>query len=83
MEKLKLFIKALPHQRDRIQFAKRCGTTLGYFMKTFSIPKARFGARLCVRIEQETAGAVTRKDLLEDWREVWPELIDSEAKNAS
>ncbi len=29
----------------------------------------------CVRIEQLTAGAVTRRDLRpEDWRDIWPEL---------
>jgi DNA-binding transcriptional regulator YdaS (Cro superfamily) len=31
----------------------------------------------CVAIEQETNGAVTRKDLRpKDWRLIWPELID-------
>ena len=31
----------------------------------------------CVRIEQVTGGAVTRKDLRpDDYREIWPELAD-------
>lgn len=31
--------------------------------------------RQCVRIEQLTVGAVTRRELRpDDWREIWPEL---------
>ena len=33
----------------------------------------------CVRIEQLTLGAVTRKDLRpDDWHLIWPELIGTE-----
>lgn len=28
----------------------------------------------CVSIERATSGAVTRKDLRDDWRDHWPEL---------
>ena len=35
----------------------------------------------CVRIEALTAGAVTRRELRpEDWRDIWPELADSDKK---
>lgn len=31
----------------------------------------------CVAIERATAGAVTRRDLRpDDWRDIWPELVD-------
>lgn len=29
----------------------------------------------CVAIENATEGAVSRKDLRPDWREIWPELV--------
>lgn len=29
---------------------------------------------LCVQIERESGGAVTRRDLREDWKAIWPEL---------
>ena len=34
-----------------------------------------------MRIEQQSNGAVTRRDLREDWAEVWPEL--SQPKNGA
>jgi len=37
--------------------------------------------RRCVAIERATNGAVTRRDLRpHDWREIWPELEQEEAK---
>jgi len=30
----------------------------------------------CVEIERVTGGLVTRKDLRDDWEELWPELAD-------
>lgn len=37
----------------------------------------------CVPIERATDGAVTRRDLRpNDWRDIWPELVDSENKPA-
>lgn len=32
----------------------------------------------CVKIETETGGKVSRKDLRPDWREIWPELKETE-----
>jgi DNA-binding transcriptional regulator YdaS (Cro superfamily) len=29
---------------------------------------------LCVQIERATGGDVTRRDLRDDWRAIWPEL---------
>lgn len=30
----------------------------------------------CVQIEHATAGQVSRRDLRQDWREIWPELAE-------
>lgn len=38
----------------------------------------------CVRIEQLTRGAVTRRELRpDDWREIWPELDAAIAADAA
>lgn len=29
----------------------------------------------CVAIENATGGAITRRDLRPDWRDIWPELV--------
>lgn len=39
------------------------------------------GGILCVRIEQATKGAVTRRHLRADWRFMWPELALQEEGN--
>lgn len=37
----------------------------------------------CVRIEQATKGAVSRKDLRpDDWHRIWPELVTKPRKKA-
>lgn len=37
-------------------------------------------AKQCVRIERITEGLVSRRDLRpDDWRDIWPELVDSES----
>jgi len=72
MDKFIRYWKALePSERDG--FAKTIGTTRGYITKATCIGQ-QFGAALCVSIERETSGEVTRKDLRSDWREIWPEL---------
>lgn len=58
---------------DQIAFAKRCGTTVGYMRKALSTGQ-RFGGTLCVAIERESLQAVPRKDLRDDWQQLWPEL---------
>jgi len=34
----------------------------------------------CVLIERHTKGAVTRKELRDDWQAIWPELVKREKK---
>lgn len=72
MEKLLAYLNSLPIG-ERKTFADRCGTTEGYLRKACST-KQRIGAGICVQIERESGGQVTRKDLRDDWILIWPEL---------
>lgn len=58
--------KLLPHGR----------TSIGYLRKAASKGQ-KLGAEICVAIEQAASGAVTRRDLRDDWAQVWPELKDA------
>nr|WP_258397378.1 helix-turn-helix domain-containing protein [Paraburkholderia unamae] len=60
----------------RDDFAHRCGTTYA-FLRNVMYGQRIAGEKLCVRIERESGGAVTRQDLRRDWREIWPELDPS------
>lgn len=73
MEKLKKYLDSLPKDKQ-VEFAERCGTTIGYLRKAISV-NSRLGAELCVLIEKQSAHIVTRKDLISDWEARWPELI--------
>lgn len=58
---------------EREGFAERCGTTRGHLQNVM------YGHRPCspelaVAIERESNKAVTRRDLRNDWRAIWPEL---------
>lgn len=62
------------HRVEREAMAIRCGTTLGH-LTNVSYGYKECGPALAVAIEQDTAGAVTRKDLRpNDWHLIWPEL---------
>lgn len=73
MDKLIAYLNSLG-KVDRADFAARCRTSEGYMRKARSAGQ-KFRSELCVRIEQQSNGAVTRRDLRDDWSEVWPELI--------
>lgn len=73
MDKLIAYLNSLD-KISRADFALRCGTSEGYMRKARSA-KQKLRSDLCVRIEQQSNGAVTRRDLRDDWAEVWPELI--------
>ncbi|KLF53525.1 antirepressor protein Cro [Klebsiella aerogenes] len=74
MEALRQYLNSLSlvEQRD---FAISCGTTIGYLRKALS-RNHELGAALCVSIEKESGGKVTRKHLHPgDWVSIWPELL--------
>lgn len=72
MDKLIAYLNSLDKD-SRIDFAQRCGTSEGYMRKARSANQ-KFRCELCVRIEKHSNGAVSRKDLRDDWADVWPEL---------
>ena len=63
-QRLLAYLNALP-EADRDKFAKRCGTSVGYIRKTISTNQL-FGEMLVVRIERETLGLVTVRELRPD-----------------
>lgn len=82
MEELKVYLNSLTlsHQRD---YAARCKTSLSYLRKAISC-KQSLGAALCVLLEVESNGAVSRKGLHpDDWQRLWPELSTAEPQSAS
>ncbi|AOY90530.1 hypothetical protein BKK79_00820 [Cupriavidus sp. USMAA2-4] len=72
MDKLIAYINSLDKQA-RADFVSRCGTSENYMRKARSTGQ-QFRCELCVAIERASSGAVTRRDLREDWADVWPEL---------
>ncbi|OTA16536.1 antirepressor protein Cro [Xenorhabdus beddingii] len=72
MDKLRIFLNALTVE-ERRSFAAKCKTTVGYLRNAISTKK-KLGASLCVLIEKNSNGLVTRKDLHSDWVKTWPEL---------
>ena len=82
LQSLHAYLLALPLS-ERLEFAARCGTSLGYLYKAISRAKSRrgrlgrgglrghkFGAELAVAIERESGGKVRCETLRPDvdWR---------------
>lgn len=73
MEALKRYMVNLSPSEKK-DFATRCGTTLNYLRKVMSTGQ-KIGPELCVQIEKQSSGAVSRQLLSPtNWREIWPEL---------
>ncbi|EKN4770493.1 YdaS family helix-turn-helix protein [Yersinia enterocolitica] len=78
MNELKSFLNSLSTEEQR-DFAKRCGTSIGYLRKVLSTGGC-IGAELSVSIEKNSNGQVTRKSLHPNkWKKIWPELISVES----
>ena len=76
MDKFKTFLLGLP-QEERESFAARCGTSFAH-MRNVAYGYRKAGEKLSVRIETESGGKVTRKDLYpHEWAEIWPELKEA------
>lgn len=75
MDALKTYLRALPDEEARADFAASCGTTLGHLRNVmYGIKPAN--PQVCVAIEQVTHKKVTRRDMRpEDWHLIWPELV--------
>ncbi|WJJ94022.1 transcriptional regulator [Neopusillimonas aromaticivorans] len=73
MELLKRFLSSMT-VNERKDFAARCRTSWP-FLRNIAYGYRLAGEKLCVSIEKESGGAVTRRDLRpDDWHEIWPEL---------
>lgn len=74
MDELRKFLNSLSLQEQR-EFAMQCGTTISYLRKAIS-KGSILGTELCVRIEKATNNAVSRKHLVPNWQDRWPELAN-------
>jgi DNA-binding transcriptional regulator YdaS (Cro superfamily) len=75
---LKSFFSSVP-PGERDAFAKRCGTSKGHLQNVMN-GHAPLAPIVCVAVERESAGAVTRKELRpDDWQKIWPELAQTPA----
>lgn len=73
MKKLLIYLNGLSKQ-EQVDFALRCGTTVGYMRKACSTG-GLLREKVCALVEMNSAGAVKRIELRpEDWMEIWPEL---------
>lgn len=63
------------NHETQTEFAKRIGSKQSD-VSTWCLEKVECPIKRCLVIEKVTEGAVTRKDLRKDWREIWPELIN-------
>ena len=72
MKKLLVYYNALSKE-DRLTFLRKARISDGYLRKACCVFEKMKPER-CVLIEKASNGAVTRKDLREDWAEIWPEL---------
>lgn len=84
MEKLNYYLKSFSSFDEQIEFAKSCGTTIGYIRKVLSSRGSLFfGPVICRKIEENSSGFVNRKDLRpHDWLELWPELAQQDKSNS-
>lgn len=70
---LKAYLKSLPSDEARFQFAQRCDTSTGH-LRNVCYGKT-CGTDLAVSIERESKGLVTRAELRpSDYWKHWPDL---------
>ncbi len=73
MNELRAFLNTLSVEQQAA-FAAKCGTTIASLRVAIS-KQSKIGAELCVAIEKNSNGLVTRKNLRPDsWESIWPEL---------
>ncbi|MBY0483459.1 hypothetical protein [Nitrosomonas sp.] len=84
MENLKKYLKSLSSPDERVEFAKSCGTTIGYVRKVISSKGSLlFGPIICRKMEERSSGIIDRRELRpNDWSELWPELLQQGKTNS-
>lgn len=80
MDTLRTYLRTLS-QDEQADFALRAGTTIGYLRKALSV-KPKLDGALVRRLDEQSAGAVSRHDLRPD---IWdaPVTMDAVAHHAS
>jgi len=76
MDELRKLLNTMTRSQQD-DFAARCGTSVQYLRKAISI-KQKLRPSLCLKIEIESRGTVTRKLLRNDWAEIWTDLQEEE-----
>lgn len=64
MESLRAYLATIP-PAEQAAYALRCGTTIGYLRKALST-RPRLDGALAKRLDEESAGAVSRAELRPD-----------------
>ena len=73
---IKAYLKSLGDESAREALALKCETTLGH-LRNVSYGLRPPAPELCVLLERESKGAVTRREMRpDDWQRIWPELAE-------
>lgn len=65
--------------QDRKGFAEKVGTSAGH-LTNHAYGYTPLAPAVCVLVEKESDGAVTRQELRpDDWAAIWPELVTDKA----
>jgi hypothetical protein len=79
VEQLLAYIKSLPDEDVRREFAGRCGGTSIGHLRNIAYGQAKCSAELAALVDLESGGAVRRWHLRPlDWYRIWPELIGAD-----
>ena len=72
---LKTYLKSLPDDDARADFAAKCETTLGHMRNCIYVAGKALAPASCVLAELHSDSAVMRWDCRpDDWHRIWPEL---------
>ena len=81
MKELTQYLNSLT-KHQQAEFARRCGTTVGYMRKACSAGEL-LREKVCSLAETHSAGVVKRIHLRpRDWMEIWPELQATQPEDA-
>ena len=58
----------------RQTFAEKVGTSVGH-LRNFAYGYTPLAPAVCVSVERESLGKVTRQEMRDDWQAIWPELV--------
>jgi hypothetical protein len=65
----------------RAILADACNTTVGHLLNC-GYGQRQPNPALCVSIEKNTKGLVSRRELRADWRQIWPEITSAGKRRA-